>query len=78
MVVTTSNSTAIPSAVAVSSETLPDDSPNSATMVILVLLGAIFVVLVIALLIYRQFRKTSGAIWISKVFIMLLLLESGY
>lgn len=67
MVVTRSNSTAIPSAVAVSGETLPDDSSNSATMVILILLGAMFVVLVIALLIYRQFRKTSGAIWISKV-----------
>ena len=71
MVVSPSNSSAIPSAVAVSSETLPDDSSNSATLVTLILLGAVFVVLVIALLIYRQFRRTSGAIWISKVCIML-------
>ena len=66
MVATTSNSTSTPSAAAVGSSDVKD-SPNSPTLVAMILLGVVFLVVVIALLIYRYFRRTSGAVWISKV-----------
>lgn len=67
MIVTVTNSTAHPSAAAVSSGNVPDDSSNSASLVAMAALTATFVVLVISLLGYRRFRRTSGAVWISKV-----------
>ena len=46
-----------------------DDSPNhSATMVAMILLGFVFITVAIALLIYRYYRRTSGPVWITKVF----------
>lgn len=67
MIVTVTNSTAHPSAAAVSSGNVPDDSSNSASLVAMAALTATFVVLVISLLGYRRFRRTSGAVWISKL-----------
>ncbi len=70
MVSTANSSTSVtpPSSAAVSGDSSMGDSPNSATLVAMILLGAVFLAVVIALLIYRYYRRTSGPVWISKVF----------
>lgn len=55
------------SSAAVSGDSM-EDTLNTATLVAMLLSGAVFIALVIALLIYRYYRRTSGAVWISKVF----------
>lgn len=55
------------SSAAVSRDSM-EDTLNTATLVAMLLSGAVFIALVIALLIYRYYRRTSGAVWISKVF----------
>lgn len=55
------------SSTAVSGDSM-EDTLNTATLVAMLLSGAVFIALVIALLIYRYYRRTSGAVWISKVF----------
>ena len=68
MVDPASNSTVTPSVAAVGGSNHVDDSSNSATLVAMILLGAVFIVVVITLFIYRYFRRTSGPVWISKVY----------
>lgn len=72
MVESSNTTTFAPSSAAVSGDSM-DDTPNTATLVAMVLLGAVFVAVVIALLIYRYYRRTSGPVWISKVFRIILL-----
>ncbi|XP_078347904.1 NT-3 growth factor receptor-like isoform X2 [Oculina patagonica] len=69
MVSTANSSTSVtpPSSAAVSGDSSMGDSPNSATLVAMILLGAVFLAVVIALLIYRYYRRTSGPVWISKL-----------
>lgn len=55
------------SSTAVSGDSM-EDTLNTATLVAMLLSGAVFIALVIALLIYRYYRRSSGAVWISKVF----------
>ena len=66
MIVTSSNSTYSPSAAAVGSASVGDTS-NSATLVAMILLAAIFSMVVTAVFIYHYFKRNSGAVWISKV-----------
>lgn len=66
MIVTSSNSTYSPSAAAVGSASVGDTS-NSATLVAMILLAAIFSMVVTAVFIYHYFKRNSGAVWISKL-----------
>ncbi|KAJ7372760.1 Lemur tyrosine kinase 3 [Desmophyllum pertusum] len=67
MLANTNTSTFTPSAAAAANGGSMDDSPNTATLVAMTLLAAVFVAVVIGLLIYRYYRRTSGPIWISKL-----------
>jgi len=59
--------TLTPSSAALSGDSM-DDTLNTATLVAMLLSCAVFIALVIALIIYRYYRRTSGHVWISKVF----------
>ena len=66
MIVTSRNSTDSPSAAAVGSASV-GNTPNSATLIAMILLAAVFSMVVTAVFIYHYFRRNSGAVWISKV-----------
>ena len=66
MIVTSNNYTSSPSAAAVGSASL-GDTPNSATLIAMILLAAVFSMVVTAVFIYHYFKRNSGAVCISKV-----------
>ena len=68
MVASYNRTTLTPSSAAAMSGDSMEDTLNMATLVAMLLSGAVFIALVIALLIYRYHRRTSGPVWISKVF----------
>jgi len=68
MVASDNRTTLTPSLAALSGKSMDDTPLNTATMVAMLLSGAVLVALVIALLIYRYYRRTSGPVLISKVF----------
>ena len=67
MVGSDNRTTLTPSLAALSGKSMDDTPLNTTTVVTVLLSGAVLVALVIALLIYRYYRRTSGPVWITKV-----------